>query len=84
VRAHRIHDRRARGDGAAAQIVAVGETAGQDHEIGAVGQGAFGVPDEFGLRPARQFERARDIALLVRSGEYDDGGFHRFSLTSTR
>ena len=35
--AHRIHDRRARRDRAAAQIIAIGEAAGNDDEIGAAG-----------------------------------------------
>ena len=35
VDAHRAHDRRARGDRAATQIVAIGEAARHHHEVGA-------------------------------------------------
>ena len=41
MRPHRVHDRRARRDRAAAQIVAVGEAAGDHHQIGAGGQARF-------------------------------------------
>ena len=44
--AHRVHDLGAAGDGAAAQIVAIGKTAGQDDEIGSGGQIVIVVPDD--------------------------------------
>ena len=44
--ADRLHDRGARGDRAAAQIVAVGEAARQDDEIRPRRQLALGVPDD--------------------------------------
>ena len=47
---HRIHHGRATRDRAAAQIIAVREPAGQDHEVGAGGQLGLGVPDFLDLR----------------------------------
>ena len=45
---HRLHHGRELGDGAAAQIIAVGEAAGQNHRID-VAQAGRVVPDEFRL-----------------------------------
>ena len=75
--AHRAHDRRARRDRAAAQVVAVGEAAGQHHEVGAGRQLALGMPYHGGLAPRDQLERVRHVALTVRSGENDDSSFHK-------
>jgi hypothetical protein len=36
--AHGLHDRSAGGDGAAAQVIAIGEAAGQNDKVGAGGQ----------------------------------------------
>ena len=73
---HRIHHRRTRGNGAAAQIVAIGEAAGHHHEIGSLGQRGLGVPDHRGLVARSEPERARHVALAVDSGKDEDGGFH--------
>ena len=42
---HRVHHRRARGDGAAAQIVAIGKSAGHHDEVGPRRQRRLGMPD---------------------------------------
>ena len=46
----RLHDGRELGDGAAAQVIAVGEAAGQDHGIDIAERGRI-VPDEFRRLP---------------------------------
>ena len=51
--ADRIHHGRAAGNGAAAQIIAVGEAAGQDHEVGAFRQFGLGMPDLLDLGAGR-------------------------------
>ena len=43
--AHRVHHRRACGNRATAQIVAVGKSAGHHHEVGPLGQRRLGMPD---------------------------------------
>ena len=78
-RPHRVHDRRARGNGAAAQIIAVGKSAGHHHEIGALGQRGLGMPDHRGFMPGRELQRARHVALAIDAGKDEDGGFHRAS-----
>ena len=74
--AHRVHDRRTRGNRAAAQIVAIGKAAGHDHEIGALGQRGVGVPDHRGLLARGELQRARHVALAIDSGKDENGGFH--------
>ena len=74
--AHRVHHRRARRDGAAAQIVAVGKPAGHHHEVGALRQFGLGMPDHRGLMARRELQRAGHVALAIDSGEDEDGGFH--------
>ena len=44
--------------------------------VGTEGQFALAVPDHRGFAPRHQLERVRHVALAVRSGENDDGGFH--------
>ncbi len=81
--ADRPHDRRPRGDGAATQIVAIGESAGQDDQIQARRQFAFSVPDDRGLGACRLPERARDVAFAINSGKEDDRrphGAHAISM----
>ena len=43
--AHRVHDRRACRDRAAAQVVAIGKAAGYHDKVGSLGQRGLGVPD---------------------------------------
>ena len=76
-RAHRIHHRRARGNRPAAQIVAVGKSAGHHDEIGAIRQRCLGMPDHRGLMARDQPQRTRHVTLAIDSGKDEDGGFHR-------
>ena len=66
------HDRHARGDGAAAQIVAEGEAAGNGDQVD-VGDFGVGLPDrDRGL--ARNLGQRRDhVAVAVEAREQDDG-----------
>ena len=74
--AHRVHDRRARGNRAAAQIIAIGKPAGHDHEIGALRQRGLGMPDHRRLLAGDELQRARHVALAIDSGKDENGGFH--------
>ena len=68
----RLHDRREARDRAAAEVVAVGEPAGEDDACGAGGKLRVVVPDAPGVRAeARQGELG--VAVVVRAGEDDDG-----------
>ena len=73
---HRIHDGGARRDGAAAQVIAIGEAAGQEHEVGAGRQARFGMPDEVRLASGHEPQGPRDVALAIDPGEQDDRGLH--------
>ncbi len=75
VRPHRVHDLGPPGDRAAAQVIAIGEAARQHDEVGAARQLALGVPDRRDPG-AGLAQRPRDVAVAVRAGEDDDGGFH--------
>ena len=83
VGADRIHDRRARRDRAAAQIIAVGEPARDHDEVGAGGQLRVGVPDHRWLHARHELERARHVALAIDAGKDEDGGFHGFDMGAT-
>ena len=82
--AHRIHHRRTRGDGAAAQIVAVGETARHHHQVGARRQIVLGVPDHRRRAARHQLQRARHVALAIDPREDEDGGFHGTAIPAPR
>src|SRR5260370_523656 len=75
--AYRIHHWRARRDRAAAQVIAIGKSAGHHHEIGTLRQRRLGVPDHRGFMTRRQPQRARHVALAIDSGKDDNDGFHR-------
>src|SRR5579875_494637 len=74
--ANRLHDWRARGDRPAAQIVAIGEAPGEEHNVGARGQGVFRMPDEGRLHAGHTLKGADGIALAIGTGEENDGGAH--------
>jgi hypothetical protein len=75
------HHGRARRDGAAAQIVAIGEPARQHDEIDRRDLG-FAMPDMSRSRLMRRASSpvtcssAHHVAVAVDAGEDDDGGFH--------
>ena len=62
-------------DGAAAQVVAIGEAAGHDDEID-LGQLAVPVPDHLGRLAHGMPKGGGDIMLAIGAGEDDDGGVH--------
>src|SRR5690606_26144135 len=74
-RLHLAHDRRARGDRAAPQIVAVGVAARNDDEVD-LGQLGVGVPDAQRLLAGGALQRVQHVGIAVRAGEGDDGGLH--------
>ena len=63
-----------RGDGARAQIVAIGESARQHREIRPHRQLVRAVPDDLDLH-ARLLERPRDVALAIGARKQQDRGF---------
>jgi hypothetical protein len=71
----RRHDRREAGDGAAAQIVTVGEAA-WEHHAGHVMQGRVGMPQRDGLR-TRQAQRPDRVAVVEAAGKRDHPDAHR-------
>src|ERR1700722_12741729 len=74
--AYGIHDRRARRNRAAAQVIAVGKSARHHHKIRARGQRCLGVPDHRGLVARSELQRAGHVALAIDSGKEENGGFH--------
>ena len=65
---HGAHHRRKLGNGAAAQIVAIGESAGQNDGIDIAQRGGF-VPDEFGLLVQIMRDRVPRIVVAVAAGK---------------
>ncbi len=76
MRAHRVHDRRSRRDCATAQVIAIGEAAGHDHEIGTVRQRSIRVPDHRRIAARGELQRPRHVAFAIDAGKNEDGGFH--------
>src|SRR5262249_1665920 len=70
--AHGIHHRRARRDRAATQIIAVGEAARDDDEIGALRQLMLRVPYHRGLAAGDEPQRAGHVTLAIDAGEDED------------
>src|SRR3546814_3855439 len=59
----RSHDRRQRGHGAAAQVVAIGEAAGQHDQVEAVRQGGVAMPHHI---DGRSEEHTSELQSLMR------------------
>ena len=72
---HRRHHRAEAGDRAGAQVVAVGEAAGEHHGVDAV-QVRVGVPEGDRL-PAGEADGALRVAVVEAAGEGDDADLHR-------
>ena len=72
---HRSGNRRLRGDGATAQVVAKAEAAGYADQVKPARQVGVLVPDHLHPCPGA-FEPHGKIAVAIRSGEDDDGSFH--------
>ena len=66
-----LHDRRARGKGAAAKIVAIGEAAGDDHQIGGI-KAIFLVPDQCRPPSCQLLDGNHHVAVTVRPRENGD------------
>jgi hypothetical protein len=70
---HGLHDGREAGDGPAAEVIAIGKSAGQDDEVVA-GERFVLVPDIIGSDA--HFGEGEDTVLVaIGSGEANDGGF---------
>jgi hypothetical protein len=80
------HDRREAGDGTRAQVVAVRESTGQDHGVGAAQAGVL-VPDKGHVLTQHAFDRVVRVVVAVGTREDDHSEFHRLppaDSTSTR
>ena len=75
--AHRRHHGRELGDGAAAQVVAVGEAAGQDHGIDVAERGRI-MPDEFRRLAEIVGDRVPSVVIAIAAGKDNDAKFHGF------
>src|SRR6478609_6244195 len=73
-RDERLHDRCEAGDGAAAQVVAVGEAAGEDDRVHAP-EVRVAVPERDGLAAALA-DGTRRVTVVERTGERDDADLH--------
>ncbi len=71
----RAHHRRKLGDGAAAQIVAIGETARQNDGIDIAERGGT-VPDEFSRLTEIMRDGVSSIVVAIASGKDNDAKFH--------
>ena len=72
---YRLHDRRELGDGSAAEVVAVGETAGNDDGVEAGERGVL-MPHEVGGGAGKVIESENAVLVAIRAREADDGEFH--------
>ena len=81
--AHGVHDGRPGGDGAAAQIIAIREAAGQHDEIRAKRQGPLAMPDERGFFSGGLRDGADRVLFTIGAGEKDDGGVHEWLMFSS-
>src|SRR5438270_6062028 len=73
-RGHRAHHGAEAGDGARAQVVAVGEASGKDHGVG-VADGVVAVPHQSGLTAGRA-DGLDHVVLAVGAGEDDHANSH--------
>src|SRR6516165_8715370 len=71
-----------RGYRPAAEIVAIGETAGEDDQI-ALWHSRVAVPDADRLVPGDESQRGANVALAVRARKDHNSGSHRDTCTST-
>ena len=73
----RRHDRREPGDRAGAQVVAVREAAGQDHDVGAARGSSPCARRTRASWPSTCLRGVVGVVIAVGSGKDDDGEFHR-------
>ena len=72
----RAHDRGKAGNGAAAKVIAVSKSAGQNDRIEII-ERSFLVPDVFGLQSIKPINRCDTILVAVGTGKLNDGKVHR-------
>ena len=77
--AHGFHNGRKPGDGTAAEVIAVGEAARQDHEIVAL-EGRIFMPHVIGRNPEDVLQGVVTILVAIGPRETDDGGFHELRI----
>ena len=75
VAADRLHDRRELRQRAGAEVVAVRETARDDHAVGAF-EVRLLVPEQLGVRAEHVVRHVHRIVIAVRAGKDDDAEFH--------
>ncbi len=73
---HRLHHRREAGDGAAAQIVAVGEAARQ-HDAVVLREVPLAMPDIVDLLPKDRVQDVVAVPITPRAGEHNYSEAHR-------
>src|SRR5579883_558077 len=73
--AHRRHHRREFRDGSAAQIIAIGESAGKNHRVGIAQRGRI-MPDHFRLLAKIAGDRVPGVVIAVAAGENDNAESH--------
>jgi hypothetical protein len=71
----RLHDRRELGQRAGAQVVAVGEAAGDDDAVGAAQVGVL-VPEDLAFGAENVAHDVLRVVIAVRAGEENDAEFH--------
>src|SRR5262249_58826627 len=77
VRADRIHPRSTGGNRATAQIVAMGEAAGNDDEISPGGKRMLRMPHHRGLAAGDEPQGARHVTLAIDAREDENGCLHQ-------
>jgi hypothetical protein len=73
---HGADDGRELGDGPAAQVVTVGEAAGEDNGVNIVGNRGIAVPQQFGLLPKIGRDAELRIVIAVGTGKNNYAKFH--------
>jgi hypothetical protein len=72
---HRVHDRRASGDRAAAEVVSVREPSRQHDEVRSSRKRRLAMPGRTDLSPAEP-QRTSHVAVAIGPRKDDDGGLH--------
>ena len=78
---HLVHDGRKLGDGAGAQVIAIGKAAGHDDGV-TIFQVVRIMPEHGGLLAGGGNGRVVAILIAIGAGKNDDAKFHSFILTT--
>ena len=73
--AHGLHHGRELGDGAAAQVIAISEAAGQDDGVDVTERSGV-VPDEFGRLPEDGGDGVKRVVIAIAARKDDNAKFH--------